>query len=71
MTMEETTMAEQRRLLLRPEEAARVLGLGRTKVYELMGSGTLRSVKVGNSRRISMTALDEFVDQLDEQAGAA
>jgi excisionase family DNA binding protein len=70
MTMEGTTMTEQRRLLLRPEEAARVLGLGRTKVYDLMRSGTLRSVKVGNSRRDSMAALAEFVDQLD-RAGAA
>jgi len=68
--MEGTTMTEQRRLLLRPEEAARVLGLGRTKVYDLMRSGALRSVKVGNSRRVSMAALAEFVDQLD-QAGAA
>lgn len=71
MTMEETTITEQRRLLLRPEEAARVLGLGRTKVYELMSSGALRSVKVGNSRRISTAALGEFVDQLDQEAGAA
>jgi excisionase family DNA binding protein len=69
MTMKETTITELR-LLLRPEEAARVLGLGRTKVYDLMRSGSLRSVKVGNSRRVSMAALADFVDQLD-QAGAA
>ena len=71
MTMEDTTTtATAERLLLRPTEAAQALGLGRTKVYELMGSGALRSVKVGNSRRISAAALAEFVDQLD-QAGAA
>jgi excisionase family DNA binding protein len=40
------------RLLYRPEEAAAVLGLGRTKVYELMASGELRSVKVGGARRV-------------------
>jgi excisionase family DNA binding protein len=53
------------RLLLRPEEAAQVLGLGRTKVYELIRSGALRSVKVGNSRRVSTAALAEYVNQLD------
>jgi excisionase family DNA binding protein len=71
MTMKETmTTATAGRLLLRPEEAAQVLGLGRTKVYELMGSGALRSVRVGNSRRISAAALAEFVERLD-RAGAA
>jgi len=53
------------RLLFRPEEAASVLGLGRTKVYELMASGQLRSVKVGGARRVSATALADFVAELD------
>jgi excisionase family DNA binding protein len=53
------------RLLFRPEEAATVLGLGRTKVYELMASGALRSVKVGGARRVSATALTDFVADLD------
>jgi excisionase family DNA binding protein len=53
------------RLLFRPEEAGTVLGLGRTKVYELMASGQLRSVKVGGARRVSATALVDFVADLD------
>lgn len=53
------------RLLYRPEEAAAVLGLGRTKVYELMATGALRSVKVGGARRVSATALADFVAELD------
>ena len=53
------------RLLYRPEEAAAVLGLGRTKVYELMAKGSLRSVKVGGARRVSATALADFVAELD------
>jgi len=32
---------------LTPEEAAELLGIGRSKVYELMASGVLRSIKVG------------------------
>ena len=52
------------KLLLKPEEAAEVLSIGRSKVYELMGSGELVSVRIGASRRIPADALFEFVDQL-------
>jgi excisionase family DNA binding protein len=55
-------------LLVRPEDAARSLGVGRTKVYELMRSGALRSVRVGGLRRISVAALDDFVARLEEEA---
>ncbi len=58
-------------LLVRPEDAADALGVGRTKVYELMRSGALRSVKIGGLRRIPATALAEFVAQLEEQGEAA
>jgi len=52
-------------LLYRPTEAARRLGIGRTKAYELMAAGELRSVKIGSSRRVSATALADFVARLD------
>jgi excisionase family DNA binding protein len=55
-------------LLVRPEDAAQVLGIGRTKVYELIRSGDLRSVRVGGLRRIPVTALDEFVARLEGDA---
>jgi excisionase family DNA binding protein len=53
------------RLLLRPEEAAGVLGLSRTKVFELIGSGELRSIKIAHLRRVSASALAEYVERLD------
>ena len=55
-------------VLLRPEDAARALGVGRTKVYELMRSGALRSVRVGGLRRVPVAALNEFVTRLEEEA---
>ncbi len=55
-------------LLVCPEDAARVLGVGRTKVYELMHSGALRSVRVGGLRRIPVAALAEFVARLEAEA---
>lgn len=58
---EERTMPK---LLLTPEEAAQVLGIGRTKVYELILGQTLDSVKIGASRRVPSDALVEFVASL-------
>ena len=55
-------------LLVCPEDAARVLGIGRTKVYELIRSGALRSVRVGGLRRVPVAALDEFVARLETDA---
>jgi excisionase family DNA binding protein len=51
-------------VLLTVEDAAQVLALGRTKVYELVESGALRSVKIGRCRRIPVQALREFVDAI-------
>ncbi len=55
-------------LLLTPEKAAGALRVGRSKVYELMRSGALRSVKTGGSRRISASTLTEFVAALERDA---
>jgi excisionase family DNA binding protein len=52
------------KLLLTPEEAAEVLSLGRTKVYQLIGEGTLRSVRIGKCRRVPASALADLVEQL-------
>ena len=49
------------KLLLSPSEAAAHLSVGRSKVYELMRLGQLRSVKIGGSRRIPRAALTDFV----------
>jgi len=50
--------------LLRVEEAAQWLGVGRTKTYELVHKGTLPSVTIGRSRRIAVSALEAFIEQL-------
>lgn len=52
---------EVQRVLLKPEEAAAALGIGRTKVFELIGSGTLASFRIGSSRRIPLQAITDFV----------
>lgn len=54
-------------ILLRVEEAAEVLRISRTRVYELIRIGQLQSVKVRGSRRIPRQALDTYVTSLIEE----
>ncbi len=50
--------------LLRAEEAAYELNVGRARVYGLIASGELRSVKIGGSRRIPREAVSEYIKHL-------
>ncbi len=59
------------KLLYRPKEAANALGIGRDKLYDLMRSGRLRSVKDGGARFITADALAEFVAMLEAEASEA
>ncbi|KLL09987.1 MULTISPECIES: helix-turn-helix domain-containing protein [Protofrankia] len=52
------------KLLLTAAEAAAVLGVGRSTVYELMAAGQIESVRIGRSRRIPRVALVAYVDRL-------
>ena len=52
-------------LMYRPAEAAQVLGIGRTRVFALIKSGRLRSIKLGGGRYISADALRAFVRELE------
>jgi excisionase family DNA binding protein len=58
------------RLLLRPIEAAEAIGVGRSKIYELLASGELPSIRVGSSVRVPVDALRAWIArQLDESIG--
>jgi excisionase family DNA binding protein len=48
-------------LLLRINEAARLLGLGRSTVYELLYKGELPYVSIGTARRIPFDALTQWI----------
>ncbi|MCD2191473.1 helix-turn-helix domain-containing protein [Actinomycetospora soli] len=51
-------------LLFTAEEAAELLKISRCKVYDLLRNQDLRSVKIGGSRRIPRSALEEYVARL-------
>ena len=52
-------------VLLKIPEVMERLAIGQTKVYELMSSGDLSSVKVGRSRRVRSDELERFICGLD------
>jgi excisionase family DNA binding protein len=56
------------RFLYRVPEAAWALGLSRAKVYELINSGALRSVRIDGARRIKAQDLAAFVASLKDDA---
>jgi len=51
-------------LLLTPADVAQALGISRSKVYELMATGAIPSVKIGSARRIPADCLAAFVGRL-------
>ena len=48
-------------LLLTPEDAAKILRIGRTTVYALMKAGKLRPVHIGRSCRLPRTEVERYV----------
>jgi excisionase family DNA binding protein len=53
-------------LLLTVTETSQILRLSRSRVYELLYSGVLPSVKIGSSRRVRRADLEWFVNHLEE-----
>ena len=51
-------------LLLRVEEAALRLGIGRTSMYRLVMTGEVESVQIGGLRRIPAPCIEEYIDRL-------
>lgn len=53
--------------LLTVNQAATALNLGRSKFYELIQQGTIKSVTIGRKRLIPPRALDEYIERLSEE----
>ncbi|NUU15809.1 excisionase family DNA-binding protein [Cellulomonas humilata] len=49
------------RILLTVVEAARRLGVGRSLMYELLGSGQVESIHIGRLHKVPIDALETFV----------
>lgn len=57
-------------LLLRPVEAAEMLAVSRSRIYELINAGSIPAVRLGESRslRVPLAALRRLIE---EQTGGA
>ncbi len=66
--MENMNEPVSRCMLLRIPEVMSALGLGRTKIYELIASGELPVVRIGRAVRISASALEMWINERQQQS---
>lgn len=59
------------RVLLTIEEAAEQLGIGRTLMCKLIGTGAVESVLIGRLRRIHIDAVKDYAARLVAKQNAA
>jgi excisionase family DNA binding protein len=52
------------------EQVAEILQIGRDKIYFLLRTGQLRSIKIGKLRRITDRHVAEFIASLEEKTDA-
>jgi excisionase family DNA binding protein len=56
-------VSESKQFALRPNDAARSLGIGRDKLFALLADGAIRSFREGNVRLIPMSAIQEYLER--------
>ena len=54
-------------LLLRAGEVARLLGLGRSKVFAMLAAGELPAIRIGRSVRVPRVALERWIEERAQQ----
>lgn len=57
-------------LLVSTNEAKRLIGCGKSKLFELLSNGDIEGVKLGSRRLITFASLERFVDTLKTQDAA-
>jgi excisionase family DNA binding protein len=57
-------------LLYKPPQVAEILNLGRSKTYELIATGQIKSIRIGRAIRIPAKALREYVEYQEQEAQA-
>jgi excisionase family DNA binding protein len=56
-------------LLLRAGEVAKLLGLGRSKVFAMLAIGELPVIRIGRSVRVPRAALERWIAEHTQDAG--
>ena len=55
-------MNHENTAVLKVDELAKILSIGRNTAYELVRSGKIRSVKIGRTYRIPLTAVEDYLN---------
>ena len=50
-------------MLYRPAEAAQAMGISRSKLYGLLAAGVIPSVRIGQSIRVPVQKLNEWIER--------
>ena len=58
-------------LLLTVEEAADRLRICRSNMYKLISSGQVESIQIGRLRRVTPSALENYIQRLTSENGKA
>jgi excisionase family DNA binding protein len=58
------------KLLYSVDEAAELLGIGRTYTFRLVAAGEIDSLKIGKRRMIPGDALERYIERLRSQSAA-
>ena len=58
-----TTIEPAPLLSVRVGEASRMIGIGRTKLYELFKAGDLETVKIGRATLVTMRSLRRLIER--------
>jgi excisionase family DNA binding protein len=56
--------ADPKRITVTINETCRITGLGRTKVYELIGQRKLKAVAIGRRRLVVYSSIEELMHQV-------
>jgi excisionase family DNA binding protein len=63
LSIHSTGQSKDATLLVKPSDACRLLGCGRTRLYQLLNAGELDSFKDGRSRKITVASIHRFVER--------
>jgi excisionase family DNA binding protein len=61
---------ESKAILVSVAEVAQMLSLGRTAAWELVRKQKIKSVKIGRTRRVSIVAIQEYIQRLMDEYAA-
>lgn len=54
-------------MLFNAVQVAKIMGVSKSQVYNLMNSGRLGSVSIGRSRRVTNNQMNEFIASLTSE----